>query len=571
LDSTEKDISPASESELTIGDTTVFISKDSSAADYRVRLSRLGSTPPLTDKESLILSSAQSDVVRIEIFETATSKPLSSSDLLTPYEFKQTFTTSSPNNEIGLMVINDVGTPEESRLLIPNSELRVTEVEGAGTGLRMTSSQEGRQVSVSGSLKFTNAVVWLVAYKVQATEVLATSDAAGAVVSELTKLVAKPGDQVGIKGIKMHGGLNVEIAGKIVAVVADSGTSARFTMPDVRSGLISVAVKEGSSTVKSLGLVSDSAGDGIPIVLMEASEICSDKQFRNASGTVVQGTRNCAGPDSCDADGETNCVANSEFAAAATAGLANKVLSGNTVAGVPGAASGSGASASDAWNIRAGATVAGVTGKLKVNCRNGVNSSIYNYDGSLSGIDGNGVTSGNSLDPWDTIDDYNNGAILSVFPNANLPGSWTSDNFCGGKDTASTPDDNAVWRDLTTGTCDGAGKDCIFLDKISGLQWSELQGTSRTWPQALNDCDSLNFGGHTDWRLPTQKELMDAYSHGIRSAGTTNWMTSAQMNANFWSGSSVSTNTYAAWIVYLSYGNTYGNDKTGTASVSCVR
>jgi hypothetical protein len=566
LDSTEQVIAHEEGGTVTLGRTTVSFPKDSTTQQYRVRLSRSTTAPELTAAESAVLGSPESDIVKVEVYDASSNQILSADQLSSPYEFKQSFSTGSATEKLGLMVVSESGTANETRQFLPNSELRITE----GAALRLSGE---RDITVTVSLKLTNAVVWLVTYESEAISSLTIGTASGAVVSALAKLVAKPGDEVGITGTNIHSRLAVEIEGKPVAVFALSSTSGKFTMPDVRAGLVTVAVKEGSTTVKSLGLVSDSAGDNLPIMIsVQASEICSDKQFRNASGTVVQGTRNCTIPVDCDSDGSVGCVSTNSFPAADLTGLANKILSGETVAGVPGAASGgSGATASDVWNIRAGATVAGVTGKLKVNCRNGINSSIYNYDGAIGSIDGNSVATGTSRDPWDTIDDYNNGgAILSVFPNANLPGTWTADNFCGGIEASAN--DSNVWKDVTSGGgCATNTTSCRFQDKISGLQWSKLISASRTWPQALNDCDTLTHDSLSDWRLPTQKELMDAYSHGIRSAGTTNWLTSAEMNNYFWSASSVSYATNFAWYVNLSNGTSYNINKTSTNYVVCVR
>jgi hypothetical protein len=64
---------------------------------------------------------------------------------------------------------------------------------------------------------------------------------------------------------------------------------------------------------------------------------------------------------------------------------------------------------------------------------------------------------------------------------------------------------------------------------------------------------------------------MEAYTHGIRSAARTNWITEANMNTNLWSGSAVSTSTANAWTFFLTNGST-GNFGKGVANqVVCVR
>jgi hypothetical protein len=242
-----------------------------------------------------------------------------------------------------------------------------------------------------------------------------------------------------------------------------------------------------------------------------------------------------------------------------------------SIFGTAGTYTGSGV-AVDAWDLRAGVTVGAVTGKLKVNCRNRVRSDVYNYDGSAASIPGSGVTTGAAIDYWDTIDDYNNG--LSGLPTSVVSG-WTN-NDCGGVEASEG--DNNVWKDITTtslgaaSNCTTDNARCTKQDKITGLSWSKIQGTFRSWPQAINDCDGLTHNGQSDWRLPTQKELMDAYNHGIRSAASTNWITEADMASNYFcSSSSVSNNTYNAWYVQLFNGSVANDYKTGSYGVVCVR
>jgi hypothetical protein len=100
--------------------------------------------------------------------------------------------------------------------------------------------------------------------------------------------------------------------------------------------------------------------------------------------------------------------------------------------------------------------------------------------------------------------------------------------------------------------------------------------------QAVAYCQGLNSGTRFDgvpvdgldeqWRLPTQKELMSGYEHGIRSASSANWITQAQMDAdNFWSSSPNSDFPQTSWLVILANGNTFTNGRNNANYVSCVR
>ena len=231
-----------------------------------------------------------------------------------------------------------------------------------------------------------------------------------------------------------------------------------------------------------------------------------------------------------------------------------------------------------AWDLRVGSVIVTpsgtVTGKLKVNCRNRVNPEIYNYDEAVASIPNTGTIAGIAIDYWDTIEDYNKG--FSGLPPGVVSG-WTN-NDCGGVETVA--DDANVWKDVTTtgdgttpSTCTATSGNCTMKDKITGLHWSKIQSTFQTWSQAINICDALSFNGQTDWRLPTQKELMEAYTHGIRSAASTYWMTESNMyNSYFWSGSSVSNYPDNAWFVNFAEGYTYFNYKANPSyQVVCVR
>lgn len=168
------------------------------------------------------------------------------------------------------------------------------------------------------------------------------------------------------------------------------------------------------------------------------------------------------------------------------------------------------------------------------------------------------------------MDDY-------ISNSANLANPWSSDdNFCGGVESAAG--DNNVWKDVTTaGTgnvsdCATTPSNCAMRDKISGLIWTKIQSANMSWGTAMNNCKNLSFNDFTSgWRLPTQKELMDTYNHGILSSANDNWIPSADMkNLSFWSSSS-SYGVNRAWTVHLAYAIISEIAKGNTKGVACVR
>ena len=172
------------------------------------------------------------------------------------------------------------------------------------------------------------------------------------------------------------------------------------------------------------------------------------------------------------------------------------------------------------------------------------------------------------------IDDYN--GYASATPTYT---GWSSDNQCGGIEA--TTDDANVWKDVTIAGTGGAScadnpsgspENCSMKDKISGQEWHKADTTARDWTTALSFCDSLSYNGKTDWRLPSQKELMEAYNHGLMStANSTNWITSANFQQYYWSASANSNAISNAWNVNLGYGYPNTNLKSNAYRVICVR
>ena len=178
------------------------------------------------------------------------------------------------------------------------------------------------------------------------------------------------------------------------------------------------------------------------------------------------------------------------------------------------------------------------------------------------------------------------------------------DNFAGTYNGGSEPEDymgeEAEWTDYSVDT------DEVWKDERTGVYWSADRGvlTSNNFAEissnlcsyfdenlyptraeypgeggvdtdcgdTINYCATLDYGGRTDWYLPSQQELMQAYIDGMyNQAGTDLTNSAAFTTANyFWSSSEFSTGSTTAWYVTLANGDAYGNTKTLENSVRCV-
>lgn len=304
-----------------------------------------------------------------------------------------------------------------------------------------------------------------------------------------------------------------------------------------------------------------------------ASKILSGINILGVTGTVAPRPADCA------SDGATGCVATTSYKAADMSNtIASNIRSGKTIAAVAGtygpACSSEGqadcltASSSTfraantsgiAPHIRAGTNIAGVSGSLKL-CRNTANTwGVFNR------IVGWGASAG--LDFYDTIDDYNNG--IGSTPGPVLP---TEQPF--GANHACT-NGWTDWTDMTLDYDCSPGDTCIFRDNVTRQYWLE-EKTNVSWEDAITYCDgfSTQSAGGTwmsNWRVPTHKEMLQAYIDGFHSIRdqTSNFATS-YFNYG-WTSTSVSYDTSNAYFVIpaIAY-SAYNKKNTNNYSVWCV-
>lgn len=139
-----------------------------------------------------------------------------------------------------------------------------------------------------------------------------------------------------------------------------------------------------------------------------------------------------------------------------------------------------------------------------------------------------------------------------------------------------------VWKDARTGLywSNSLGQySNIFPDTthtscnyFSTSPRGSYDGSDADCGNAINACGTLSLavdGGaaKTDWYLPSQKELQQAYIDGIYNANAS-WATTSY----FWSSTERSNSPAYAWLVYLNYGYANADTKvTATYYVRCVR
>ncbi len=116
----------------------------------------------------------------------------------------------------------------------------------------------------------------------------------------------------------------------------------------------------------------------------------------------------------------------------------------------------------------------------------------------------------------------------------------------------------------------------IYTDPQCGLMWAKngnIAGKEMKWDDAMNWVKNLNYGGFSDWRLPTKDELASFSKRG--GSRPSEWFNANGFNFvqadGYWSSTTYANKTGSAWIVSMSYGGIGYDYKTGNDYVWPVR
>lgn len=124
--------------------------------------------------------------------------------------------------------------------------------------------------------------------------------------------------------------------------------------------------------------------------------------------------------------------------------------------------------------------------------------------------------------------------------------------------------------------------DGTISDLRTGLMWvkdpSECGGNFGTpgspskmvWSMAIDDCLSLVYAGHSDWRLPNVKELQSIVDYG-KAAPTINAIFTNAQSDNHWTSTTLVTADAAGWFITFNTGVVFNFSKGSSCYVRPVR
>lgn len=112
---------------------------------------------------------------------------------------------------------------------------------------------------------------------------------------------------------------------------------------------------------------------------------------------------------------------------------------------------------------------------------------------------------------------------------------------------------------------DSLGTTFVTVDSITGLMWSELDGSEMTFQSAVNYCNSSTLGNYNDWRLPTAHEAFSILNHQHTNPALDPAVFQASAAEYWWSSTHQINDTNKVWVTNA--GGGIGNHpKTETVS-----
>lgn len=118
-----------------------------------------------------------------------------------------------------------------------------------------------------------------------------------------------------------------------------------------------------------------------------------------------------------------------------------------------------------------------------------------------------------------------------------------------------------------------ADTNCV-LDNLTGLMWARNANVfgQMNWTSALENCSGLDYGGHTDWRLPTVREMQSLIDYGrSNSALPPGHPFTGVVNSSYWSSTTDNNVKAQAWVVWVNVGYVQPGNKVNPGYVWPVR
>ncbi len=111
----------------------------------------------------------------------------------------------------------------------------------------------------------------------------------------------------------------------------------------------------------------------------------------------------------------------------------------------------------------------------------------------------------------------------------------------------------------------------IVTDLTTGYMWQDGSTiVSKNWQGAIDYCENLTFGGYSDWRLPTLKEMVTIVDYG-RNSPAIDLIFENTESSSYWTVTEYNSGSSYSWALYFYDGYGYNGNQSIYGYVRCLR
>ena len=118
----------------------------------------------------------------------------------------------------------------------------------------------------------------------------------------------------------------------------------------------------------------------------------------------------------------------------------------------------------------------------------------------------------------------------------------------------------------------GTAQQKVVVDSLTNIAYQTTYVSKSDYQHAIAYCNSLNYGGYSDWMLPGLRELLNMVDYGKFYPSADTSVFELPINGQFWSSTGQSGNADFHWTVsFIDGSNLSVGDTTKDLYVRCVR
>lgn len=159
-------------------------------------------------------------------------------------------------------------------------------------------------------------------------------------IQSFDRLSAKPGEIVTVSGTNLTDDLDVLVNGIPAVFHRIDSKSGTVEMPaTMEEGMVRITFSRKSKAIANIPLMNGNSVESMTPTTVPLDSVCDSYIIKTASNDLARGKANCSRQGTlCTQEGQSDCKATENFPAVVKVDLADKIVEGQSMAGVAGTA-----------------------------------------------------------------------------------------------------------------------------------------------------------------------------------------------------------------------------------------